>query len=368
MEYKIEKWQIKRLLKTLSDGNLDLNPPYQRNAIWTKKTQQFLVNSIKEGVPVPSIFLYEKAPGKYEMVDGQQRTRAIHLYNSTDEINFLDDDNHFKKGSFLKYTIPVTIITKVEDGESIEDFYFMVNTSGVKLNRPETLKAQYFETRFLKLVEEFNKSKSFINLEIIPASSQKRMMDRDLIEELCALTIFGITDKKIQVDKLYTSDISQTDETTCRVKFEKILSHLNRFNEIAPIKTTRYRQRNDFYTLFGFLKDNIDLKENVLDYFYSLLLILQKGIRPNSRTSPSALAEYAFNCVSQSNSATARSKRLEILNNLFLNKAISANEDQLSVEAFYPSKEPYYITLEGYYTFNEETLKTAILNKESQTL
>lgn len=365
MKYKIEEWPISQLLQLLAENKLNLNPPYQRNAIWTKKTQKFLIHSIKTGVPIPTIFLFEKEPYIYEMVDGQQRTRALHLYNSTNEIDLSEDDNTFKTGGFLSYRISVTIITEIENDESIEDFYFMVNSSGVKLNRPETLKAQYFEKRFLKLVEDLNKDDLFINLEIIPGNSQKRMMDRDLIEELCALIISGITDKKHQVDKLYERDITQEEGDLCRSKFLEILQHLNRFNQLIPIKTTRFRQRNDFYTLFGFLKDNSSISIDTLDYFYKLLVILERGIRPSLRTTAKALAEYAFNCVSQSNSATARVKRLEIFNNLLLNIETSPNADQESIKEFYPSGQEYFNHIDGYFTFNAEVLNQAITVKEA---
>lgn len=365
MKYKIEEWSISQLLQLLAENKLDLNPPYQRNAIWTKKTQKFLIHSIKTGVPIPTIFLFEKEPSIYEMVDGQQRTRAFHLYNSTNEINLSEDDSAFKTGGFLSYKIPVTIITEIENDESIDDFYFMVNSSGVKLNRPETLKAQYFEKKFLKLVEDLNKDALFTSLEIIPVNSQKRMMDRDLIEELCALIISGITDKKHQVDKLYERDITQEEEDLCRSKFLEILRHLNRFNQLIPVNTTRYRQRNDFYTLFGFLKDNSSVNTVTLDYFYKLLVILGKGIRPSSRSTAKVLAEYAFNCVSQSNSAIARVKRLEIFNNLLLNKEISPNADQESIKEFYPSDQEYFNNIDGYFTFNDIVLSQAITTKEA---
>ncbi|EOR93959.1 hypothetical protein ADIARSV_2793 [Arcticibacter svalbardensis MN12-7] len=366
MEYKIEKWQLRQLLKILEEKKLDLNPPYQRNAIWPKKTQRFLINSIKSGIPVPSIFLYEKEVENYEMVDGQQRTRAIHLYNSTGEIDLSSDDSDFKKDHFLSYEIPVTIITKVEIGESIEEFYYMVNSSGVKLNRPETLKAQYFDSKFLKLVQDITISESFNKLNIIPANSQKRMLDRDLVEELCALVIYGITDKKAQVDKLYINDINDEDEAICRSKFKEILDHLSRFDEIRLIKTTRFRQRNDFYTLFGFIKDNVNIGNDALDYFYKLLIILEKGIRPNSRSAARELAEYAFNCVSQSNSANARLKRIEIFNNLFLNDSKLPNTSQEEIRSYYPAEGEYFKQIGKYYTFNDMTLNRAVLEKEQQ--
>lgn len=184
MEYNIEIWTLERLLKTLEDGNLNLNPPYQRNPIWTKSTQKYLIYSIKKGIPIPNIFLHKTSSDKYDMVDGQQRTRAIKLYKSTSEIDLSQNDLSFKNGQFLKYEIPVTIISKVEEDESIEEFYYMVNTSGIKLNRPEENKAHYFDTKFLKLVEVLTSSGSFQSLNIIPVTSQKRMMDRELVEEL----------------------------------------------------------------------------------------------------------------------------------------------------------------------------------------
>ena len=98
MEYLIEKWDLKRLLETLETGKLNLNPPYQRNPIWTKSTQKHLIQSIKKGIPIPNIFLFRTSDGTYDMVDGQQRTRAIKLFKSTTEIDLTKDDSEFKNG------------------------------------------------------------------------------------------------------------------------------------------------------------------------------------------------------------------------------------------------------------------------------
>lgn len=355
MEYSIEKWSLKRLLDTLENGKLNLNPPYQRNPIWTKSTQKYLIQSIKKGIPIPNIFLYKIGDDSYDMVDGQQRTRAIKLFKSTSEIDLTIDDSEFKNGAFLNFEIPVTIISKVEDDESIEDFYYMVNTSGIKLNRPEEYKAHYFDTKFLKLVEELTLDEGFQSLNIVPVTSQKRMMDRELVEELCALILYGITDKKNQVDKIYSNDVNVEESEICRTKFKEIVSHLVRFNEIQTIKNTRYRQRNDFYTLFGFLKNNINISSTTLDYIYKLLLQFENGFRPSKSACP-PLAEYAFNCVSQSNSSKARQSRLEILNTLFLNETDEPTINQNQVKEFYPIDGQYFVNVEKYLMFNLEII------------
>ena len=358
MKFKIENWTINDLLSLLSKGKLDLNPPYQRNPIWTKQTQKQLIYSIKQGQPIPNLFLLRNGPDTFEMVDGQQRTRALKLYQTTNELDFSKDDSEYKIGLFLLYEIPVTIITQIDEGEFIEEFYYMVNSSGNHLNRPEKLKAHYFDTTFLKLVEEITNGE-FQKLNIIPINSQKRMMDRDLIEELCALILHGITDKKNQVDKLYENDISSGEEKICRSKFSEVLNHLIRFDSIHSIRDTRYRQRNDFYTLFGFLKDNLSVESETLDYFYKVLLQLEKGIRPN-KSACRPLAEYAFNCVSQSNSSSARQVRLEILNDLLLNLTVIPSTSQKDVIEYYPFDGEYLITKGKYTIFNIDILQKGI--------
>jgi hypothetical protein len=362
MKFTIEIWTVKKLLILADSGNLDLNPPYQRNPIWTKLTQKHLIQSIKDGAPIPNLFLFKKGKDKFEMVDGQQRTRALKVFKNSNDIDLTKDDSEFKKGAFLKYEIPVTIITEVSEGEYIEEFYYMVNSSGIKLNRPETFKAQYYNTFFLKLVEKITTGTNFQELNIVPVSSQKRMMDRELVEELCALVLHGITEKKNQVDKIYESDFTETDSKICEDKFNEILKRILRFNNVLPLKDTRYRQRNDFYTLFGFIKDNIDVENNTLDYFYKILLILDRGIRP-TKEACKPLSEYALNCVSQSNSAKARQSRIEILNELLLNENEIPTHTQNEILEYYSIDKKSMVKMEKYYLFD-----VAILQKAFETM
>lgn len=365
MKFEIEIWSVKHLLDLVESGKIDLNPPYQRNPIWSKTTQKNLIQSLKEGSPIPNIFLFKKGENKFEMVDGQQRTRALKVFKNTEEIKLAKNDSEFKNGEFLTYKIPVTIITEISEGEYIEEFYYMVNSSGIHLNRPERFKAHYFDTNFLKLVEKITTSELFQTLNVIPVSSQKRMMDRDLIEELCALVLFGITDKKNQVDKIYESDITEEDSKNCEIKFNDILHQFHKFNDIKPLKDTRFRQRNDFYTLFGFVKDNLKIDNKILNYFYNVLLILEKGIRP-TKEACKPLAEYALNCVSQSNSAKARLARIEIINSLLLNQDTEPNEYQNDILEYYSLETNDLSKLGKYLAFNLGKLQIALASFHSK--
>lgn len=60
------------------EGELDLNPPYQREYIWSNPDSQKLIESILRGIPLPSIILATVADDdKLQIVDGKQRLTSI---------------------------------------------------------------------------------------------------------------------------------------------------------------------------------------------------------------------------------------------------------------------------------------------------
>jgi len=359
MNFYIQTWAIKQLIETYDKGMLNLNPPYQRNPVWTKKAQQELIRTIQEGAPIPNFFLYENGEDKFEMVDGQQRTRAILQFFKTNEIDLRKDDEEFKKNDFLDYQIAVIVLKNVKEEGFIEEFYYRVNSSGLKLNRPESFKAKFIATNFMALVQKLNDLDEFRTLNLFPPSSQKRMMDRELVEELCSLILYGITDKKLQVDKIFEKDINEEETHTIESNFKKILGIINEFNKIKEIRSTRYRQRNDFYTLFNLIKNNLELDIDVFKAFYQILIVLDSVIRPSKFTAK-PLEEYAINCITQSNSSKARLARLDILNSLLLNEKEEANENQIQVEKYFEIKDQAYVRIGKYLTFNVAPLSKAI--------
>ena len=70
-------WQIKQLAKLAKDGDLDVDPIYQRDLVWNNKDSQKLINSILLGIPLPSIILHEINDGEYQIIDGKQRITSI---------------------------------------------------------------------------------------------------------------------------------------------------------------------------------------------------------------------------------------------------------------------------------------------------
>ncbi|HPE54816.1 MAG TPA: DUF262 domain-containing protein [Bacteroidales bacterium] len=359
MEYDIVKWSIAELINLYEENKLDLNPPYQRNFIWSKKDQNELIDSIlNRRFPLPTFFLRKIENGNFEMVDGQQRTRTILAYNKRnfkgETISELVEE---EKENFENYKLSITIIENLEDSDSIEEFYARVNKTGRKLNKPELNKAEYFYTEFLDLNSILADSPEFKSLDLFTDASTRRMNDIDFISELIAQLEFGITEKKDKVDYLYENDINGDKKEELKTNFLQVITKIAALNTIYPIRKTRYRQRNDFYTLFGFINKYSELSNDSLKYYYSILVYIAQEISPsNDFCDP--LKEYAINCVSQSNQKRARQKRLQFFEELLLNPYNDPNETQREIIAFYKLTSPNVLVPKGnYFTLNIDKLK-----------
>ena len=333
----METWTIKKLIQFYEQDKLNLTPPYQRNEIWPKKSKQMLIGSIQQEYPIPNFFLYEKSKDKFDVVDGQQRSRAILGFYKNKFVDLRKrsySQDEFPR--FLDYEISVTIIEgkQPKAGDEMEKFYTLINSTGLKLNRPELKKAEYYKTRFLDLIDNLSTSDSFTALNLFNEKSQKRMTDFDFVSELIAQMKYGISEKKKQVDKMFEDDVSEVENQELSNRFERVMDKLSKMNEIYPIKDTRYRQKNDFYTLFGFINSNISLDDSVFGDFYRALVLVDEHIYPTNEDCET-LKEYARNCVTQSNSKKAREERNQFFKDFLLNATTTANETQEDILEYF---------------------------------
>jgi hypothetical protein len=332
MEYSYTSYTIQQLYDLIKEGKIDLRPQYQRNFIWSKKEQQTLIDSILHNMPLPSFFLYKKSNNTYEMVDGQQRAESICRFingDITDSLKNKFSDIDSKR--FMDYKLNITEITKVDvtSGESISSFYALVNKQGEHLNPAEINKAQYSNHPFMQLVEFLLDTKQVADIDIFTTKTKARMNDRTLIEEIVAYLYGGIYDKKDYVNVLYNTELTSIDVEQLKDTFLNVITRIDRLNSIKPINQTRYRQRNDFFTLFNFIhKHSAEISDELLDFQYNILIWIDNNnlIRP-SNDECEILQKYAFSCVTQSNSKHSRETRLEILETILLNRSENTSDE-----------------------------------------
>jgi uncharacterized protein with ParB-like and HNH nuclease domain len=68
---------IGELINLYTEGELQLDPAYQRLFRWSDEQKSNFIESILLGIPIPPIFVAQKEGGKWSVVDGVQRISSI---------------------------------------------------------------------------------------------------------------------------------------------------------------------------------------------------------------------------------------------------------------------------------------------------
>ncbi|UOG40021.1 DUF262 domain-containing protein (plasmid) [Leptospira noguchii] len=78
-EYRTDSYpmSIGEIMSMYQAGELIIDPDFQRFFRWTPQQKTNLIESILLGIPIPSIFVYQREDGKRELVDGLQRVSTV---------------------------------------------------------------------------------------------------------------------------------------------------------------------------------------------------------------------------------------------------------------------------------------------------
>ncbi|EGU6938486.1 DUF262 domain-containing protein, partial [Salmonella enterica] len=79
-------WTVQTIVQQIDEGNVDLNPDFQRRNVWDNQKRSRLIESLMIGYPVPEIVLAEVIgqKKKYVVIDGKQRLLAIYGFSKVD--------------------------------------------------------------------------------------------------------------------------------------------------------------------------------------------------------------------------------------------------------------------------------------------
>lgn len=337
MKYSNVEWTIEQLIRLIDSKRINLRPPYQRNFIWSSKDQKLLIESLHKGYPLPNFFILKNEDNTYEMVDGQQRAITIYKFIENEFVDLRKKYyNDYAQNYLMDYKLNIVLLEDFNDGmESKEEFFYLVNKRGVQLNPSEVNHAYYHDTDFMKLVTRMLEYQPFLDLDIFTDKVSMRMNDRSLVEELAAYLFKGITDKRTAVEDLFEKKIEDHIMESQFIRFCTIIDRIKELQSIKPINQTRYKQRNDFYTLFCFIDSHIeDTIHTLIEQFKVLVFISEYGLVTPSNDEYDRFKDYAINCVSQSNSKRARERRLFFWESLLANTSDDPSEEQLQLICF----------------------------------
>jgi uncharacterized protein with ParB-like and HNH nuclease domain len=174
------------------EGDLNLNPGWQRNFVWDTKRKSQLIESILLGFPIPVIYLSQDREGKYEVVDGLQRITSVISFINNEfplqkDLTLLPDLKGKKykelpekeQSKIKKATLRTYELSPHTQSDMLFEIFKRLNTGGVKLNEME-IRNCIFRGKLNDLICLLADDQEFKNLLNSPGLSN-RMDDRALI-------------------------------------------------------------------------------------------------------------------------------------------------------------------------------------------
>jgi hypothetical protein len=331
MEWRTRAHPVSDVRDWSRANRLELQPDYQRNEVWSKAAQIALIDTMLRNIPMPKIYIksiIQKEQTYRVVIDGQQRLTAIlafvenKLKLKMPYISFSEYDGkkfgdlpEDTKNQVLSYNVDFNEIFNPSESDE-RDLFHRVNKYTVPLNKQELRRAD-FPGEFLSLAEKLADLDFFADNKFFSTGQKRRMLDVEYIEELLALLLEGEQDKKDSLDDFCERYASFQEGTAAvQLKFEDVLTDINIiFGKPLLLLSTRFKQKADFYSLFGsicdFKKQGKSIMPDSLARVQESLRKLDEQIEPHSENEP--LRGYAIHCISDANSASSRRWRKKFL-------------------------------------------------------
>ncbi|WP_285446023.1 DUF262 domain-containing protein [Xanthomonas sp. fls2-241-TYG-148] len=265
------------LIDLSRNGKLNLDPPYQRRSVWTRKDKQFFLDTILRNYPSPAVFLHkeitENGLSTYHVVDGKQRIQTILEFVSdklraAKEFGDLRIDN--KKWSeiqkvdelmqsFWNYQITVEMID-VSDNGVVNNVFDRLNRNSRKLMRQEMRHAR-FDGWLINYAENEASEKAWVTLSIATKARAKRMSDIQFISELLLVVldrrIVGFDQDYIDEGYARFDDLDDVggdfDVEAFAERVALLKNFMLRLEDEYSLVSKYAKQAGQFYSLWGAL-------------------------------------------------------------------------------------------------------------------
>jgi hypothetical protein len=209
---------VRTLIGRIADGDINLQPDFQRGEVWPVKKKQRLIDTILRQWHIPPVHLIELPERKLEVLDGQQRLIAIRdfardefpvdgtIEPSNDEIRFLHGLRYNElppevRRLFNQYPIRVIGVADYNPAE-VGELFLRLNQPA-NLTTAEQRNAFFGEARsqIKAIVGEFREN-LFTSDKI--GFSNSRMAYEDVIARLCFTLEVGNLWSKVGANDITT--------------------------------------------------------------------------------------------------------------------------------------------------------------------
>lgn len=277
--YDSRTYSINDFVEWDKAGQLQLNPNFQRRAVWTDTAKSFLMDTILRGKPIPKIFIRQKInvstkTSIREVVDGQQRLRTI--------LSFVKDGFVVSKrqnpehggrrfsqlpegiqGHVLAYEVSVDLLINLPDPEVL-DIFSRLNSYAVVLNEQEKINANHFGP-FKALADQIGHKyyDYWTKQGILTPKHVMRMQEVNLVADVLIAMLEGIKSKK-QIRRYYDAYEAKFDHDPDMLekRFDAVIVKIA---ELYPegLSDTEFRRPHLFYSLFAAVAHRLYALPNV---------------------------------------------------------------------------------------------------------
>lgn len=232
---------------------VNTNPDFQRPAVWGKSQKQMLIDSILRDYDVPKLYWRQtgKKPDRYDVVDGQQRLRAIwgffagdfQLPKDADDIDGQEIKNcaytelpDELRQQFDTYSLDVVILEDTDEDEAREMFLRLQNGTSLKAQE----KRNAYPGKMRDFVKTIAKHPFFTN----KVGFDNARLNYDLVAaQLICLELAGepTNVKNADLNKMYEDNVDFNSGCAEAKAIKRVLDFLN---DIFPDKTPELERYN----------------------------------------------------------------------------------------------------------------------------
>lgn len=261
---------IQDIINLEKKGELNLAPWYQRRSVWSTPQKSYLVNTLLERKPIPAIYIrhsldLDNSKSIKEVVDGQQRTRAI--------ISFYNDEFTARHPSYsrkllysqlkrdeqqlwLLTSVPVGYLLGATDADVI-DIFGRINSISKTLNPQEKRNAAYSgEMKQFCLEQASTRTPFWREYEIFSATDISRMSEVLFISDIVYNLMNGLSDySPTALNNMYGEFDEEFEDR------EKVATELDRIFDLIgsvdrnTITDTVFNRQPLFFTLIMVLHE-----------------------------------------------------------------------------------------------------------------
>jgi len=244
--------EIDSVYRKWKDGDLDIQPDFQRGFVWDIVKASRLIESILLDIPLPVIYLSQEKDGKEYVIDGQQRLTSFFSFidGSLPDPRLPVFIKDFKlkglnvfteyNGSFFKdlpkvlqkkiryYKIRTITFRKESEKDLKFEIFERLNTGSVSLNDQE-LRNCIYRGKYNDLLWKLSEDKTFQELLGIK-KPEKRMRDVELVLRFASFYHNSHINYRPPIKKFLNRDmekyriISNDDATDLKIAFKNTLS------------------------------------------------------------------------------------------------------------------------------------------------